>query len=88
METKYPECEKMSRCTEKSQICGEFLEWLLNKYCLAKWTKTDNSFNPEELVPVNDSIENILADFFEIDLKLVEKEKIQVLEEIRKVQRG
>jgi hypothetical protein len=30
----YPECEKMALVKDKSQIAGEFLEWLQSKYAL------------------------------------------------------
>ena len=72
------EIEKMRLIQEKSQAIGEFLEWLQgNEHVLAKWKDDD------QLVPVRKSIEQLLADYFDIDLKKVEEEKQAILEEIR-----
>ena len=33
----YPEHEKLHAVRDKSQACGEFLEWLRSRYALAVW---------------------------------------------------
>ena len=75
---KYPECEKVKSVQPKSQAIGEFLDWLGEKGIhLAKWGDDD------KLWPFNKNKEELLAEYFEIDLNKVEQEKRQMLEEIR-----
>ena len=89
----YPECEKMQQVKEKSQELGFFLEWLTNRYDLCKWQDGrkdyfgDNSddyvYSPEGYYPDRKSIQDILADYFDIDLNKVAEEQAQILKEIR-----
>lgn len=77
----YPECEKMAAVEDKSQVIGEFLEW-------AKETQDFHlciySGYGKEYIPIGITVERLLAKFFDIDIDKVEKEKRQILEEIRK----
>lgn len=76
----YPEHEKLKAVMGKSQCCGEFLEHLFSKgYYLAKYRN-------ESLVAENRRIEDLLAEFFEIDLKKLEEEKLAMVEECRAMQ--
>ena len=74
---KYPECEKLKEVSDKSQVVGEFLDWLsCNKeVCLAKW-------EGERLSEFYYSPENLLAEFFEIDLNKVEEERREILKSL------
>lgn len=74
----YPECEKMKDVQEDSQKIGEFLDWLLNKrgLVICKWEKSG-------YFEYRRNIEELLAEYFGIDLNKVEKEKRQMLDEIR-----
>ena len=88
---KYPEHEKMKEVQEDSQIIGEFLEWLKSEYELCIFREgIDNCLACEEeidgYIPVSLKIEKILADYYDIDLDKIEKEKRQMLEEIKKGQ--
>lgn len=76
----YPEHERMSAIVEKSQCIGEFLEWLndVKRYRICERTGGFVSF-----YPINKSVENLLAEFFGIDLNKIEQEKREMLEEIR-----
>jgi len=71
----YPESEKLAAVAPFSQKIGEFIEWLSEKDMLiGKWCNNGirvdvARFNKQEL----------LAEFFEIDLKKVEKEREQML---------
>lgn len=95
---RYPECEKVRRIQNKTQICGEFLDWLREheKIVLAtthhhsdECKGEENDFKPEcdlydgELIPIYLSVENLVARFFGIDLDKVESEKQAILAEIR-----
>lgn len=76
---KTPTLDKMLAIKEKSQVIGEFLEWLsCQNYTLAKWNDVD------KLYPVRSSIEKLLAEYFNIDLKSAEEEKRKILETLKK----
>jgi hypothetical protein len=77
IEPECPECEKLLKIHPKSQTLGFFLEWLQHKYVFANWGKNDR------LYPENISIEKLLAEYFEIDLDKVDKEREQLLKWIR-----
>jgi hypothetical protein len=77
-EPKCPECEKMDRIHDNSQRLGLFLEWLKNRYVLARWEK-----NETRLTPVHVDIQKILAEYFDIDLVKVDQEQQSILEWIR-----
>jgi hypothetical protein len=67
---KYPECEKLQKVAEKSNECGHFFDWLIHKgYANNKSRKR---------------MEELLAEYFEIDLTKVEKERQAMLDDIRK----
>lgn len=76
---KYPECEKLAKVSDKSQTIGAFLEWLqgVKEIELAKWSDSDG------LYPEHTTIESLLAEYFEIDMNKVEKERQQILEDIQ-----
>jgi hypothetical protein len=79
----YPECEKMALITDKSQVIGEFMDWLLGRYVLCQYKHPLHGDWP---VPQNVNIQKLLAEFFEIDLDKVDAEKKAMLEELRKAQ--
>jgi len=85
----YPEHEKLSAIQDKSQIVGEFLDWLQGEkgYSVCSFQEqgysVEGSLVEEGLFkPTCKSIESLLAEFFKIDLKLIEKEKIRMLQEM------
>ncbi len=80
MKTKYPEHEKMEAVKDKSKAIGEFLEWLSDTKRLVICDSTPF----DELYVVNFSDEELLAEFFNIDMNKIEKEKRQMLKQIRK----
>jgi hypothetical protein len=75
-----PELDKLRAIAEISQKIGEFLEWLQSEkhYTIAEWT------DAETLQPVGRSIENLLAEYFNINLFTVDKEKQAILDEFRR----
>ncbi|KKN91260.1 hypothetical protein LCGC14_0221280 [marine sediment metagenome] len=85
MKNKYPECEKMAAVKDKSQTIGEFIHWLFNeKECvIAHYDPYEDDRGGDTLVLVQKNIETWLAEFFKINLDKVEKEKRQMLKEIR-----
>lgn len=84
MKSEYPECEKMAAVKDQSQKIGEFIEWLRSEkdWEICEWWGKLNhggSYSPARF-----STENLLAEFFNIDLDKVEKERRQMLDELRR----
>lgn len=111
----YPEHEKMKAVKDRSQVVGDFIEWIKSEYNtdFAVWKTsswicdihgeiTENRvgrqelcpdcspddhkvfWRPEGYYPIRKSTEQLLAEFFEIDLRKVEDEKRAMLDAIRK----
>lgn len=79
-EDKYPEHEKMAKVIDQSQVIGAFLDAMSEKGIeLCEYSEGDGGM----MFPVRKSIEQILADYFEINLKKIEAEKRAMLESIR-----
>jgi len=78
--TEYPEHEKLEKVKETSQSIGEFLEWLYyeKRIHFARYSKYDVSYR------VSLNTNELLAEYFGIDLTVLEQEKRQMLEELRK----
>lgn len=85
MENQYPECEKMWVIKAKSQVIDEFLDWLLNEkeFVIAHYGPYESDIGGETLVCDQKGVEILLAEFFDIDLDKVEKERRQMLDGIR-----
>ena len=67
----YPECEKMQKVQNESQAIGQFLDWL----------EEDKGVSVDYQSKM--TINELLADYFEIDLTKVEEEKRHMLATIR-----
>ena len=88
----YPEHEKMREVVDRSQSIGEFLDWLRDEkgIALCKWQDTIHhseemgDYTPEGYYVVKDGPEKLLADFFDIDLDKIEKEKQAMLDALQK----
>lgn len=80
----YTECEKMQKVQKESQIIGEFLEWLGSEkeYSICKFCEYEN--REGSYYPVQLDKEQLLAEFFEVDLNKVEEERRAILEGLRK----
>lgn len=88
-----PECDRMLAVRDKSQAIGEFLEWAADGgYSIGKVTRGRNwagQIVPGHFVTIEaTSIKQLLAEFFSIDLELVEREKLALLAEIRDAAAG
>lgn len=68
----YPEHEKLQAVRSESQSCGEFLEWL--------------EANDHVEVTSRKGVTTLLAEFFEIDEAKLEKEKRQMIDDMRDAQ--
>ncbi len=99
----YPEHDKVHAVKDRSQACGEFLDWLGSKgifLCKAHehsegcYDEDDDrqrypgcGLKSEEMFPHGTSVTKLLAEFFEIDLNKLEEEKMAMLEVQRKLNR-
>lgn len=79
----YPEHDKLKEIQPLSQAIGEFLEWC-GEEGRDIFLATPHPFG-EGMVPVNTSIERLLAQHFGIDLDKIEAEKRQMLDHMRKL---
>ena len=87
------ELEKMRAVKDKSLVLSEFIDFLSESgYTICKWQDTIRhsdefgDYTPEGYYPRRNSNEQLLADFFEIDLDKVEEEKQAILDNLRKEQ--
>ena len=83
-EPKMPECERMRAVKDQSQAIGAFLEWVRST---KGWTLTEpwtDEYGRESRIPASFVMEDLLAEFFKIDLKKVEEEKCALLDHIRR----
>ena len=81
-ELKFPELDKLEKVSKASHEIGWFLDWLSEHGIALCETKNQEAFY-HEYVRVRKSKEQLLADYFEIDLEKVEEEREQLLEHIR-----
>lgn len=83
--SKYPEHEKLRAVIYQSQAIGGFLEWLTSEkhMVICEWVNTEDdsmSTRNEELIPAGVPITDWLAEFFDIDLTVLEAEKRAMLD--------
>ena len=80
-----PELDKLTTVAETSQKIGEFLDWLQSEkhYIIAEWIKDSESPQPV-YCGSHGTIEGLLAEYYEIDLNKVEREKQAILDDFRK----
>lgn len=78
-ENRYPQHAKLQPIAKDSQIQGAFLEWLLERYALCEPMNSPD----HPWMPISDSIQQLLAHYHGIDLKVLEEEKVAMLEELR-----
>jgi hypothetical protein len=91
--TPTPELNKVRMLQSKSQAVGDFLEYLGEKgLVICRYASKEDEketgfggglyYNEGDLIPILKSIEQMLADYFAIDLHKMELEKRAILDEI------
>ena len=86
-----PECERLSNVSKQSDPIGQFLEWMKTEkhLVIARYMRIDDEDGdePEEEVLVENgvSIERLLADYFNIDLEVIEKERQALLKYLQEM---
>lgn len=84
-ELPHPEIDKMKAVQAESQSIGAFIDWLQqNEMAICIHEDVGEYRTKMEYWPIRKNIEQILAEYFEIDLNKVEKEKVAILEDFRK----
>ena len=97
---KTPECDKLRSVSENGQAIGEFLDWLVyeKKVNLCESHEHDENcedgegeqleceLKEHEYIPFSYQIQNLLAEYFKIDLDKVETERRAILAELQKAQ--
>jgi hypothetical protein len=76
----YPEHDKLAEVADQSQAIGEFIDWLSKEKGMHLYRYLKGAVCPVE---TNLSIQSLLAEFFEIDLKRLEDEKRAMLTAMR-----
>jgi hypothetical protein len=80
----YPETkelDKMLAVKDESQSIGNFIDWLHNEgYGICEY---EEARDMGEWFQTHRTIEQLLADYFDIDLDKIEKERTAVLEFVR-----
>lgn len=79
---KYPESAKLLAVSKESQVCGELLEWLASQGLYLCEVNPDS----DRFYPINRSFTDLLANFFEINLVVLDKEKAAMLDECQERQ--
>jgi hypothetical protein len=78
----YPEHEKLKVVQDQSQQIGNFLDWLSeNQLTICNLT---SGRIEDQYLPTRRNQEELLADYFDIDLQKIESEKRKMLKELRK----
>lgn len=81
MSNQTPECDRLIEVQEDSQKLGEFYEWLQAKFHIVQKTPVSGQGRIHYLPPV-ESLEQMLADYFGIDLDEVDRERRAILAEM------
>lgn len=76
---KYPECEKLAAVVDKSNDIGEFIDWLGSQGISLAVKAQGNLGEEGYLRQRQGSNEQLLADYFKIDLRIVEQERRTLL---------
>lgn len=78
-----PECDRMLAVRDQSQAIGEFIDWLNYEHevFLARYEDLDDYSQPV-LMTFHRNMNELLAEFFGIDLAKVEAEKRAILDSL------
>ena len=88
IELNIPQHDKLDELSGENNVVAEFLEWLKTKYTLAEWEESEDEagYFVDVLYPVYPRTEDLLAEYYEIDLDAFWKEKEAMLAAYRKQQ--
>lgn len=80
--SQYPMSEKLAGVADQSRQIGEFLDWLESKGMTISEFVQYEGYSEPRLEPVSTGFERLLADYFELDLNELEKERRRILAEL------
>jgi hypothetical protein len=85
-EDPYPQHTALAQVKRESQVIGEFIDWLRNekKIQLALWVPETDDMHAH-LASIFTPINELLAEYFEIDLHALELEKLAMLQKQRQL---
>jgi hypothetical protein len=75
----YPEHEKLRSLNGTNQVIGEFIDWLEDEKDI--WLCSPDG--PSSFWPCHTPIQDLMAEFFDIDQDKLEEEKLAMLELLR-----
>lgn len=79
-----PELDRLAAIHDDRTVISDFIYWLGTQGIhMMRWVKSDDD---EGWVPVGRDAEQLIADYYEIDLKKVEKERRAILAHVRATQ--
>lgn len=81
----YPEHTKQSAVLDKAHLIGEFLDWLDSKDIHLSELREIGPGDDKALDWLSEGPEKLLAEFFDIDLDKIHKEKDAMLAEMRRM---
>lgn len=82
-EPPHDELDKMLASRDTAQTCGQFLDWLRERYTLCTYVLNTTCGTREYEPAPPFSTEQLLAEYLEIDLGLVDRERQALLEYMR-----
>ena len=82
--SRYPELAKAAHVAEETQIIGDFMDWLESQKCIVL-AEPSHDYGSDQLMPTWKSADQLLAEYFGVDLKKLEEEKVAILKEIEEV---
>lgn len=80
----YPEHEKLSGINEQSQWLGSFIEWGQEQ----GWSFRQYDEETDNWYRIRKTIEQMLSEYFKIDLVKLEEEKVQMLKQLSEFQKN
>ena len=88
-EIKTPTLEKIKAIQEERELCDKFLDWLLQRYTVFD-RKQVRDFPFADVMGAGDYInkEQLLAEFFDVDLDKADKERELLLKSLREHKQG
>lgn len=80
---RFPEHKKMDAVINEMRAIGDFLEWALETHRMYLCQPVEET---SHMIPILRPMVELVAEFYGIDLKEIEKERRQMLEETRRLQ--
>ena len=84
---KFPEHDKVQALNGKHNVIGKFIDWLKIKYTLATYVDNEcydcSDVMPEILIPAWVNTNDLIAEYFEIDLEALENERCTLFKALK-----